>query len=186
MLLEGSTSTTAPEEHLNEIYITVLKNSIYPDYTEQEEEQLYSMLRYVLGSIVVLFSALSTGSLSGLLHVTKQGVNLTLKDLHAILNIPKDQMRPLCLHHPSSRDFLLNKDRCGDSNFWVDEKQAHRTLADNCIRLMSTSLKQDICHLGAPGVFVTDVGRGQVEQYITREVQYASLSVPAGASASLD
>ena len=98
-----------------------------------------------------------------------------LKDLHAILNIPKDQIRPLCLHHPSFRDFLFDKDRCGNSNFWVDEKQAHRTLADNCIRLMSTSLKQDICHLGAPGVFVADVGRGRVEQYITPEIQYASL-----------
>jgi hypothetical protein len=37
MLLEGSTSTTAPEKPLNEIYFTVLKNSIYPDCTEQEE-----------------------------------------------------------------------------------------------------------------------------------------------------
>jgi hypothetical protein len=34
---------------------------------------LYSMLRHILGSIVVLFSVLTTKSLSSLLDVTKTG-----------------------------------------------------------------------------------------------------------------
>jgi hypothetical protein len=175
ILLKGSTYTTAPEEHLSEIYIAVLKNSIYREYTEQEKEKLYSMLRQVLGSIVVLFSPLPAGSLSRLLDVTKQKVDLTLEYLHAILDIPKEQTRPLRLHHPSFRDFLLNKDRCGDPNFQVDEKQAHQTLASGCIRLMPTSLKQDICGLSAPGVLVTDVKSSLVDERLPPEVQYACL-----------
>jgi hypothetical protein len=70
---------------------------------------------------------------------------------------------------------LLDKKRCGDSNFWVNEKQAHQTLATNCIRLMSISLKQDICHQRTPGVLVTDVESSQVEQGLSPEVQYACL-----------
>jgi hypothetical protein len=176
IILEGSsTSITAPEKHLNEIYITVLEHSISSNYTDEEKDELYSILRHILGSIVVLFSPLSADSLSRLLHVTKHDVNQTLEDLHAILDIPGDNARSLLLHHPSFRDFLLGKDRCGDPKFWVDEKQAHRTLADSCMRLMSTSLKQDICGLNASGVLFTDVESSRVDERLPPEVQYACL-----------
>jgi len=113
--------------------------------------------------------------LSGLLRIQKEDIDETLEDLHAILDIPKDQIRPLRLHHPSFRDFLLEKERCGDLNFWVDERQAHQKLADNCIRLMATSLKQDICGVDAPGMLVADVESSQVEYFLPSEVRYACL-----------
>jgi len=133
------------------------------------------MLRHTLGSVVVLLSPLSAYSLSRLLHRPKKDVEQILGDLHAILDIPEDPIRPLRLHYPSFRDFLLDKNRCGDSNFWVDEKQAHRMLAASCIQLMSTSLKQDICGVGSPGRLATDVESSRVEQCLPSEVQYASL-----------
>jgi hypothetical protein len=175
MMLQDDTSTIAPEKHLNEIYITVLENSVYQDYTEQEKEDANKTLREILGSIVLLSSPLSADSLARLLHKPKQDVDQTLEDLHAILDIPQDRARPLRLHHPSFRDFLLNKDRCGDSHFWVDEKQTHWALANNCIQLMSTSLKRDICDLHRPGVLATDIEIGIVEQCLPLEVQYACL-----------
>lgn len=175
-IVQSSTnSVTAPEKHLNEIYIAVLKNSISTDYTDEEKEEAYHMLRQILGSIVILFSPLSAYSLSRLLHVTKKDVDQTLEDLHSILNVPGDLKRPLRLHHPSFRDFLLDINRCKDPDFRVDEKRAHQILADGCIRLMSISLKQDICGLGAPGMLVADVKRSQVERSLPPEVQYACL-----------
>ena len=132
------------------------------------------MLRHVLGSIVILFSPLSADSLSRLLCTQKQEIDQTLQDLHTILDIPEDRTRPLRLHHPSLRDFLLKKSRCGDPNFWVDEKQAHRTLAESCVRLMST-LRQDICGVNAPGVLVTDVESSRLDERLPPEVQYACL-----------
>jgi NACHT domain len=170
ILLEGGNSTATPEEHLSRIYITILQNSIHPGYMEQEEQSLYS----ILGSIVVLFSPLSVESLSKLLYTTKQRVDQTLRDLHAILDIPKDQNRPLRLHHPSFRDFLLSRKRC-NNHFWVDEKQAHKAVADKCIQLMSANLKRDICGLHTPGARATDVESSQVEKYLPPEVQYACL-----------
>jgi hypothetical protein len=175
-IVKGSgSSATAPEKHLNEIYMTVLKHYVSPKHTEEEKEESYYLLRKILGSIAILFSPLSAYSLSRLLCVTKEDIDKTLEDLHSVLDVPKDQTRPLRLHHPSFRDFLLNSDRCKDPNFWVDEKQAHQRLADNCMRLMSTSLKQDICGLDAPGVLVTDVANSRVEQCLPPEVQYACL-----------
>jgi hypothetical protein len=175
MMLQSDVSITAPEKHLNEIYLTVLKNSIHQDYTEREREDLYSTLREILGSIVILSSPISTDSLSTLLHLPKQDVDQTLEDLHAILDIPEDRSSLLRLHHPSFRDFLLDKDRCSELHFWVDERQAHRTLADNCIQLISNSLKQDVCGQKAPGTLVADVESSRIEQCLPPEVRYARL-----------
>jgi hypothetical protein len=70
-IFEGSSTTiTAPEKHLNEIYITVLKHSISLEYNVEETEDVYKMLRHILRSIVVLLSPFSAHSLSRLLDVT--------------------------------------------------------------------------------------------------------------------
>jgi hypothetical protein len=164
----------APDKHLDEIYTFVLKQSIGPGYMDNEKDEAYYMLRQILGSTAVLFSPLSIHSLSRLLCIAKEDIDQTLEGLHSILDVTKDQNRPLRLRHPSFRDFLLNNDRC-KNQFWVDEKQAHQTLADSCVQLMST-LKQEICDLNTPGVLVSDVESSRVECILPPEVQYACLS----------
>ncbi|KAA6414807.1 MAG: hypothetical protein FRX48_01557 [Lasallia pustulata] len=164
-----------PEKYLNEIYSTVLRHSIPAKGSEEEKERFLSMLRDILGSIVTLLSPLSIHSLSRLLNFQPGEVDDCLEDLHAILDISRDHTRLLRLHHPSFRDFLLKKDRCNDSNFWVDEKPANETLAARCIQLMSTSLKEDICGVTIPGTLVADIQRSRVEQCLPLEVQYACL-----------
>ena len=164
----------APEEHLNKLYITVLRNSAR-NYKKQEKKKWYKLLKTTIGTIVVLFSPLSTSSLAGVLHVRREDVIRTLNDLHSILAIPEEGAQPIRLQHPSFRDFLLDEKRYVDSNFWVDEKQAHQTLAANCIRLMSNALKQDICDLDTPGALVTDTEESRVGQCLSPEVQYACL-----------
>jgi hypothetical protein len=110
-ILKGSNSAiTAPEKHLDEIYLTVLEHTISLEYSDEEKEEVYNMLKHTLGSIVALFSPLSTSSLSILLHLPKDDINRTFEDLYAILDIPEDPTHQLRLHHPSFRDFLLNKD----------------------------------------------------------------------------
>jgi hypothetical protein len=166
----NSSDIIVPEKHLNEIYLIVLKHSISAEYTDEERNELCDMLRITLGSVVVLLFPLSAFSLSTLFHLLKEHVDQTLDDLYAILDIPEDPTRPLRLHYPSFRDFLLNKDRCIDLNFQVDTKQAHRIMADKCIRLMSTALKQDICDQRALGVLVADVESVRVEQCLRPEI----------------
>jgi hypothetical protein len=181
IILEGSNSTATPEKHLDGIYMAVLRNSIersntqQGSYTEQESQRLRDMLRDALGAIVILFSTLSLGSLSNLLRIPKQRVDRTLKDLHSIIDIPQDQTHPLRLHHPSFRDFLLNKDRCKDPNFQVNNEQTHRKLAASCIQLMSSCLKEDVCRVGRPGALVADIQRSQIQQCLPPELQYACL-----------
>jgi hypothetical protein len=173
ILKGGSSGVTAPEKHLDEIYLTVLMHSISAEYSDEEKEEVYDMLKHTLGIMVVLLLPLSASSLSKLLHLPREAVDSTFKDLYAILDIPEDPTRQLRLHHPSFRDFLLNKDRCGD--FWVDEKEAHQMLATSCIQLMSQILKKDVCELHAPGYQATQVESSRVQKCLPPEVQYACL-----------
>jgi hypothetical protein len=48
-------------------------------------------------------------------------------------------------------------------------------LADSCIRLMSTYLKQDIRGLKTPGALVTDVESSRIRRSLPPELQYACL-----------
>jgi hypothetical protein len=132
-----------PERHLDNIYITVLQESIRPEYTPEEKEEHCRMLRYILGSLVVLGSPLTAQSLGELLGIPEQDIRSFVEDLHAILDVPTDETRPLRLHHPSLRDFLLDKNRCIDANFWVDEADAHNALATRCITVMTSVFEQN-------------------------------------------
>jgi hypothetical protein len=175
MILQETKSVTAPQKKLNDIYITVLRNSIGNDYEEEEREELYRRLRQILGSIVLLYSSLSAISLAKLLDISEENVKQTLEDLHAILDIPKQNSRAIRLHHPSFRDFILSKDKCSDTQFRVNEEHAHSALANACIQLLSTTLKRDICSLHYPGALRKDVESCQVDACLPLEVQYACL-----------
>ena len=79
------------------------------------------------------------------------------------------------LHHPSFRDFLVNRKRCGDDNFWVDEKGTHQKLVSRCLELMSapSGLRQDMCGLFKPGTLRSEVAEETVASSLPPELQYA-------------
>jgi NACHT domain len=172
-ILKGDLAVKGPEGKLNEIYIAILTNSVHDGYDDQEKEKLYEMLKATLGTIAILFSSLSLVSLARLLHIPEEDIYGALYDLHSILVVPEDQDDSIRLHHPSFRDFLLDKQRCHDQRFWVDEEEAHRMLAVNCLRLMSEHLKRDICGLHSPGALATEVHGDQITKYLPKELQYA-------------
>lgn len=172
-VLEGTSFDGTPEQHLDQIYLTVLRRSIPNTFRAAEKVQLYARQRKILGSIAILLSPLPAASLAKVIGTSITQVTQTLERLQAILDVPKDIAGFLRLHHPSFRDFLLNKDRCGE--FWVDENEAHQILAAGCIQLMSKTLKEDICGMHAPGSQASEVESSWIEKCLPPEVQYACL-----------
>ncbi|KAH8691075.1 hypothetical protein GQ44DRAFT_636436, partial [Phaeosphaeriaceae sp. PMI808] len=142
--------TKGPEDKLNEIYNKILENSVRGEYDEMERAELLQLLNVILGTIVILFSSISVTSLERLLYITKEDLCQMLGGLHSAPGVPKDMQYPIRLHHPSSRDFILDKQRCIE-RFWVDEKKAQESLAKNCLKLLSQNLRRDICDLGPLG-----------------------------------
>ena len=125
-LLDRSASTgSEPERHLDNIYTTILRTSVPETYSKEEQEEAYDYLRLILGSIVILFSALSVEALSKLLDLLSKDTTESITELHSILDIPKKHKHPLRLHHDSFRSFLLDGNRCRERAMIVNEQQAH-------------------------------------------------------------
>ncbi|KAI9777124.1 MAG: hypothetical protein M1839_009080 [Geoglossum umbratile] len=172
-ILGGDISTTAPERGLDAIYLKVLQSSIRVDFDESEMNEHCRILRKALGAIVTLFVSLSIDSLARLVKITAKDIDESLEDLHAILDIRKERHLPIRLHHPSFRDFLLNRKRCDDLRFWVNESTAHELMANNCIDLLSGELRRDICGLHEPGAIARDVSDQKIEIFLSTALQYA-------------
>ena len=159
-----------PEKQLDQIYITVLTEYFQQDLEEDERKDLRVILRKVLGSIVTLLQPLSMNALMNLLDIEKEQLIETLDALHTILNIPEEHDRPILLHHPSFRDFLLDQHRCSDPDFWIDEKEVHKVLAKSCVCIMSKMLKRNLCNIPDPGVLIDDIRRSRIDKSLPPEL----------------
>ena len=173
LILDGDSVIKGSEKKLDEIYTTVLIQSISGDYDNQDKEELLELFREIIGSIVILFDPLPTAALARLLDKPKEEVDQTLNDLYSVLEVPQDQGRPIRLVHPSFHDFLLNKERCMNAQLWVDECKTHHRVFVSCIELMSATLKQDICDLGHPGARAAEVDEKRMNDHLPWELRYA-------------
>jgi hypothetical protein len=89
---------------------------------EKDKEKLAGDFKQVIGTIAILSEPLSSKALGKLLALDQERVHLRLRHLRSVLNVPNDEHSPIRLLHPSFRDFLLDKERCSNPLFWVDEK----------------------------------------------------------------
>jgi len=176
-LVLGPASDGLSTRDLDEMYLRILRESVAGDYSDAERMEMADQFRRVVGSIVVLFDALSASAISVLLFQSKaealEIVNTTLDPLHSVLSIPLDSGFPIWLLHPSFRDFLLDHDRCPDDQFWVDSKVAHSSLAKNCLEVMSHALKENICGLPSPGSLASDIEEHTLISCVPPPLQYA-------------
>jgi hypothetical protein len=164
-----------PQRQLDRIYTTVLSASVPKNCSQPEQQRIYNNLRLSLGAITTLFSTLSAGALSQMLDVSTKDLLRIFSRLHSILDVSEDSARPLRLHHDSFRDFLSDNTRCQDSRLFVNKEEAHARLVTRCIKVMSSTLKEDVCGQGIPGVLVSDVNISHVQQCLPPEAQYACL-----------
>jgi hypothetical protein len=162
----------AATSELDEMYIQILKHSLRKVGERQNKKKLADIFNQVIGSLTILCEPLSTGTLSRLLAVHQEMVDLGVRHLHSVLIVPDTQDSPIRLFHPSFRDFLHDKHRCFDESFWVDEKKSHAAIVNSCLRVMS-KLRRDLCYLHEPGALASVVGTAEIEQYLPAELQYA-------------
>jgi len=165
--------STSPTWELDEMYSQLLQHSFEKVKEEKDKKKLFETFRHIIGSFIILFEPLSATTLAKLLHTLHETVNLRVRHLYSVLNVPENQSLPIRLLHSSFRDFLLDNRICHNQSFGVDEKQAHKTLANHCVQLMSETLKQDICGLHTPGILAVEVDSNRVKHCICPEVQYA-------------
>ncbi len=174
LVLQGNNGPKWPTQRLDEMYIQILRTSVIGDCNEEERGELAQRFRGTVGSIVVLFNSLSTVVLAELSPpALSKTISTILNPLKSVLNVPKDRHAPIQLLHPSFRDFLVDKKRCRDEDFWIDQEKAHHDIAKQCLTVMSKTLKRNICRLRTPGKLKSETKISTVDQYLPYHVQYA-------------
>ena len=162
----------SPTRELDEMYTRILQHSFRKVGERHDKKNLADIFKQVIGSLTILYEPLSAASLSKLLSVRQEVVDVRVRHLHSVLIVPDGEDYPIRLLHPSFRDFLHDKQRCHDELFWVDEKKAHAAIVDSCLCVMSR-LKRDICCLRKPSALASMVKSDKVERYLPVELQYA-------------
>jgi len=176
MVLRSNTTLGQSEKGIDEIYLLIIKSSFQDQIgllSASEEQELYSMFRKIVGSLVVSIAPLSPSSLALLLDIDELDVVSTLNGLTSIIQVG-DHQEPIRVLHQSFRDFIQNPDRCTSNEYVVVEEAAHEMLARACLKVMS-SLKRDICNLRLPGTELQNVSQETIETYIPPVLRYACL-----------
>jgi hypothetical protein len=166
LLLDAGSSPIAPEKELDKMYTTVLSYSLPRKFDDNERTRLRDLFCRIIGSIVVLFDAMSPETLAILLDESMPNITSTLNYLRSVLDIPEQENKPVRILHPSFRDFLLNSERCSDQMFLIDAKGIHYHLFNYCLRIMSSYLQRNICNLQQPGTRASKISKSDVDKNI--------------------
>ncbi|KAF3157631.1 hypothetical protein TWF569_000196 [Orbilia oligospora] len=158
---------------LKKTYLPILNQLIDADATDRKITTTTKSFQKIVGAIVNLASPLSVPNLGRLLLIDELTIDCMLRQLHSVLNVPKNRHTPIRTFHLSFNDFLLNPNLKGKSKFWVDKKKAHKRIASRCIKIMNEGLKEDICDLKSPGTFRSDVSKDIIDRNLSPELQYA-------------
>jgi hypothetical protein len=101
----------------------------------------------ILGTVVLARNPLLLESLAILLNMDPNDIRSFLRSLASVIQVPSSPDVPVSVFHKSFPDYLLEESRCGDPRFHVDSGAHHGRLAINCLQLMKSQLKRNICDL---------------------------------------
>ena len=152
------------------LYTQVLKQAV--DDVDPDDEEFYSHFRTVVGAVVLVFNPPSVNVLSDLLGVSDTFT--TLHSLHSLLLVPTSKGAPIQVFHKSFPDFLIDKRRCKNHQFFVDPPIHHAEILLSCLSLMGRRLKKNICRLDDHAI-LSDVEDliGCRKEYIGDALKYA-------------
>ncbi|EMT67328.1 Vegetative incompatibility protein HET-E-1 [Fusarium odoratissimum] len=125
-ILESSSRTHM--SRLNDIYSSILASQVV-NRPRREREEIVKSFQSIVGAIVTLATPLTINALSLLLKIPATTIDMKIKVLQSVLDVPKTPEVPVRILHLSFRDYLVDPDLQGAMEFWVDEKATHRRLA---------------------------------------------------------
>ncbi len=106
-------AVTSPESKLEKIYTDVLRSVMTEQWTADETAQLCHLSNKALGTIAVLFLALSAPNLAAMLFPLVNDVLELMRDLHSTFAVLEGRCVPVRRRHASVRDFHFGSDKIG-------------------------------------------------------------------------
>ncbi|PWY79021.1 hypothetical protein BO83DRAFT_356581 [Aspergillus eucalypticola CBS 122712] len=178
--LSADDSGESPQEILDRTYSQILKYSVIHSCrkTKTEKADFFGLFKRIIGAVVVLAEPLSIAPLEDLLDLSgkTKKIRRFLTSLSSVVSFGDNFELPIRLLHLSFREFLLGQPqrRCLYDEFCIDPREAHKALFKSCVRILSSTLKQDICSLDDPSFLVKDIDTSLLDQNLPVSVRYAS------------
>lgn len=169
-------------DKLDATYLPIL-NQLVSGSSGHKRSCLVEEFRELVGPIILLAEPLSVLSLSELLGISSRTISGRLNCLHSVLIIPSNSDVPVRTFHLSFRDFLVDQTKSTTNEFWVNEIECHKGIADRCLELLNpkdhnrdrSHLRRDICSLKWPGKARFDIDTKMIRESLPPHVQYACL-----------
>jgi hypothetical protein len=127
------------------LYTQILEQAAADMGADEDDKEIHSRFKAVVGAILLVFNPLSVRALSDLLRM--KNISTTLRSLHSLLLIPENPEDPIRIFHKSLPDFLMDPSRCKNERFFVDPPIQHTEILLSCLKLMRERLKRNICNL---------------------------------------
>ena len=161
-----------PNATLNSLYMSILQDAFGED-----DPDIVSKVRSVLGAVILAVNPLSPSTIATLLGFDIEEVSPLLTSMHSLLTLQEDDDRPVQPFHKSFPDFIIDPTRCTTLRFLVHPPDHHAGLLVGCLELMNRSLEQNMCKLpdGAINSEVSDL-KERTKQNIDHALQYACKS----------
>ena len=92
------------------LYTQILEQATADVGTVEDDEEIYSQFKTVVGAVLLVYNPLPAKALSDLLRLSD--IYTTLHTLHSLLFVPETPDDPICTFHKSFPDFLTDQNRC--------------------------------------------------------------------------
>lgn len=141
--LTRPTTSVSPSwiRDIDEMYSFILNEALVPLDPFSVE---YSNVLHCLSAIIGVTENLSVPTLASLLRLDPSDVRVALAGVHSLVSVPPDDRGHLTTFHASFADYLTNRERSGVKPWFVDDREAHFSLACGCIELMSARMHFNI------------------------------------------
>ncbi len=121
------TDGTNPYLVLDNLYLGVLQQAASKNPRNTER------IRHIIATVVLLRSPLSIADLAVFLSMTSDSIRKTLRHLHSVVLVPDGSKESIRFFHQSFPDYLRDKARCANKQFFVDVSMHENFMALQCM-----------------------------------------------------
>ena len=137
---EGKTRFNS-ETTLDSLYTSILQAAF-----REEDPDVESKVRTIIGTVVILVNPLPPLAIAELICLDPEEVTLYLELIQSLLPLGEDSNQPVKPFHKSFPDFITDPARCG-TRFLISPGPVNLELAMDCLSLMNDGLEQDLLSL---------------------------------------
>ncbi|KAL2782618.1 hypothetical protein BJX66DRAFT_331084 [Aspergillus keveii] len=159
---------TRSASEMERTYLPIL-HQLLKGRTKSDSNTLKQELREIIGVIVLLARPLSVNSLTTFLGKEISTIKARVKSFRSVLSVPEDDDIPVTTLHLSFRDFLVSP----ECEFRIDVADMHGHISLHCLRVMSHSLRHNICSLPSYGTQHAEIHDSVIKQHLPDDLRYA-------------